>query len=82
MKKNGISNDKKIFFKSIYKAQRDGDDTYDFHKLCNGIPPTLTLAKTKNGNRFGGYTSVPLTKNFWSEAIYEKNAFIFSIDNK
>ena len=82
MIKNWINNDKKVFFKLIYKAQRDGDDTYDFHKLCDGISPTLTLAKTKNGNRFGGYTSVPLTTNAESETIYDKNAFVFSIDNK
>ena len=82
MIKNWISNDKKIFFKLIYKAQRDGDNASDFHKLCDGISPTLTLAKTKNGNRFGGYTSVPLTKNAESESIYDKNAFVFSIDNK
>lgn len=82
MIKNWISNDKKIFFKLIYIAQRDGDNASDFHKLCVGISSTLTLAKTKNGNRFGGYTSVPLKKNAENESIYDKNSFVFSIDNK
>ena len=82
MIKNWINSNKKISFNLIYKATRDGDDVKDFHKLCDEISPTLTLAKTKNGNRFGGYTSVALTKNSSDNSIYDPNAFVFSIDKK
>ena len=82
MIKNWINSNKKILFNLIYKATRDGDDVKDFHKLCDEISPTLTLAKTKNGNRFGGYTSVALTKNSSDNSIYDPNAFVFSIDKK
>ena len=82
MIKNWIDSNKKISCELIYKATRDGDDVKDFHKLCDEISPTLTLCKTKNGNRFGGYTSVALTKNSSDNAIYDPNAFVFSIDKK
>ena len=82
MIKNWINSNKKISFKLIYKGTRDGDDVKDFHKLCDEISPTLTLAKTKNGNRFGGYTSVALTKNSSDNPIYDPNAIVFSIDKK
>ena len=82
MKKNWINPNKKISFELIYKATRDGDDVKDFHKFCDEISPTLTLCKTKNGNRFGGYTSVSLTKNASDNPIYDPNAFVFTIDKK
>ena len=82
MIKNWINSNRKISFELIYKGTRDGDDVKDFHKLCDEISPTLTLAQTKNGNRFGGYTSVALTKNSSDNGIYDPNAFVFSIDKK
>ena len=82
MIKNWISNNKNMSFHLIYKATRDGDDAKDFHKLCDEISPTLTLARTKNGNRFGGYTSAPYTKNSESKEINDPNAFVFSLDKK
>ena len=82
MIKNWIDSNKIISFELIYKATRDGDDVKDFHKLCDEISPTLTLCKAKNGNRFGGYTSVALTKNSSDNGIYDPNAFVFSIDKK
>ena len=82
MIKNWISNNKNLSFDLIYKATRDGDDVKDFRKLCDGISPTLTICRTKNGNRFGGYTSAALTKNTSDQAINDPNAFVFSIDKK
>ena len=82
MIKNWIHHDKDMSFNLIQKATRDGDDANDFHKLCDEISPTLVLAKTKNGNRFGGYTSAPLKKNADNASIYDKNAFVFSLDKQ
>ena len=79
---NNIKSKQKNIFELIYKATRDGDDVKDFHKFCDEISPTLTLCKTKNGNRFGGYTSVSLTKNASDNPIYDPNAFVFTIDKK
>ena len=82
MIKNWINNNKPLSFDLIYKATRDGDDVKDFHKLCDEISPSLTIVRAKNGNRFGGYTSVALTKNASDQAINDPNAFVFSIDKK
>ena len=82
MIKNWINSNKKISFELIYKGTRDGDDVKDFHKPCDKIAATLTLDKTKNGNRFWGYISVGFTKNSSDNAINDPNAFVFSIDKK
>ena len=82
MIKNWINNNKPLSFDLIYKATRDGDDVKDFHKLCDEISPLLTIVRAKNGNRFGGYASVALTKNASDQAINDPNAFVFSIDKK
>ena len=33
-----------------YRASRDGFKGTDFHAKCNGIPNTLTVIKSTNGN--------------------------------
>ena len=40
------------------------------------------MAKTKNGNIFGGYTSAPYRKNYENQEINDPNAFVFSLDEK
>ena len=45
MIKNWINPNRNISFKLIYKATRDGDEPKDFHRLCDEIPSTLTLAE-------------------------------------
>ena len=82
MIKNWINPNREISFKLLYKATRDGDEPKDFHRLCDEIPSTLTLGETTNGNRFGGYTSASYPKNTTDKAVYDENAFVFSIDSK
>lgn len=70
--------------KSIYRATRNGFSSLDFHSNCDGVSNTLTIIKTNNGKRFGGYTEAK-----WSSDIdgtlhgyqKDKNAFIFRIGN-
>ena len=78
-----------ILFKLIYRATRDGDSSKTFHEKCDNIGPNITVVKTGNGYRFGGYT-----KNNWEhlkEDIQQRdpeigsskediNAFCFSLD--
>jgi len=41
-----------------YRGSRDGWMSQDFHKLCDGIGPTVSLFKIKeNGQVVGGFTS-------------------------
>ena len=77
-----------ILFKLIYSATRDGDSSNMFHEKCDNIGPNITLVKTGNGYRFGGYT-----KNNWEHlkedikkdpeigsSKEDINAFCFSLD--
>ena len=73
--------DKNIYYKLIFKATKNGDKSSSFHYKCDGNRNTLTLIKTKNGKRFGGFT----TEN-WNQiggfGKIDPNAFCFSFDLK
>jgi hypothetical protein len=61
-----------------YKASGIGNRTI-FHKICDGIGPTITLMSTETGLCIGGYTSAQ-----WSspkEGIYksDKDAMLFNL---
>ena len=84
-----ITNEEKIFFqnlikcknlKLIYRLTRDGSEPEDFHRLCDNEGPTITLFKSQNNRKFGGY----LSKNWESSGRWKKdnNIFIFSLDLK
>ena len=64
-----------------YRASRDGFDSEEFHKRCDGISNTLTIIKSEHGNIFGGFTG-----KAWESSgeYYEEDpeAFIFSLVNK
>ena len=62
----------------LYKASVDGDSANVFHKKCDKAKNTIVLIETKNGKRFGGYT----TCNWSGNCIEKKDseAFIFSFD--
>lgn len=71
-----------ISFKKIYQASKDGGEPSIFHLKCDKISNTLVLIKSRNNNRFGGFTS-----NYWESTNKEefkddKNAFVFSLDEK
>ena len=73
-----ISINRKVKMELLYKATRDGDST--FHNKCDGKSPTLTLVKTSNGYRCGGFTNTP-----WdSSGNYKQDnaAFVFSMDTR
>ena len=66
-------------FKLLYRATIDGFAAVDFHDKCDNQPGTLTIIKVKNGNIFGGFTSVA-----WDSSNYYKadpHAFLFSLVN-
>lgn len=64
----------------LYKASIDSDSAAAFHEKCDNHSPTLTLVKTDQGIRFGGFTT--LTWNTDENCKIDKNSFIFSIDYK
>ena len=64
----------------IYQATQDGPTAKDFHRVCDGNTNIVVLIKTKDGKKFGGYTSVGFS-NF-NRSYIDDTAFIFSIDKR
>ena len=54
-----LPNIKSQEIKSIHRASEYEFTAKSFHNACDGHGPTLTIIKSKYGNIFGGYTSVP-----------------------
>ena len=57
--KTGIKNfdkTKELQLKLLFRASRDGDNNKSYHKLCDGISPTVNIIKSKSGYTFGRYT--------------------------
>ena len=79
-----LNNDKKIIL--LYKASRDGDNYQDFYRLCENKGPTITIALTTKGYKFGGYTSLswknPHNGANQNKYFEDKDAFIFSLNKK
>jgi hypothetical protein len=51
-----LLNNRKLVMKLLYRGSRDGWTPDDFHSLCDGESPTISLFKVKNGPCIGGYT--------------------------
>ena len=61
----------------LYKATRDGDDAEIFHAKVGDTRNNITLIKTNQGVRFGGYTSQSWDGvNIFKE---DDSAFVFSL---
>ena len=46
-------------FQLIYKASEDGFEANNFHDLCDNQGPTLCILRSKDGDKFGGFTNIP-----------------------
>ena len=47
----------------IYRATENGDQAEIFHSLCDNNTNVIVLIKTKNKNKFGGFTSKGFNSN-------------------
>jgi hypothetical protein len=65
----------------LYRGSRDGFQSTDFHRFCNGHSPTLTVVLSTDGYVFGGYT--PLAWNSRGQYVPDPglNSFLFTIQN-
>ena len=74
---------KKISFKLIYQATRDGDSISDFYNKCNGITHVLLILMTDKALIFGGYTDLAFISHTSGSTQYkDNNAFVFSMDKQ
>ena len=68
---------KKISFNLLFKATKDGQNSSDFHKRCDGKVQQLVFIKTTKGEIFGGYTEIGFNNRDGSDK--DNNAFVFSL---
>ena len=78
---NYLNKTENVTFELLYRATEDGDKANIYHSKCDNTGPNLTLIETKNGYRFGGYSSVNL-QSYNGIHIEDKNAFVFSLNKK
>ena len=69
------SND--INYTLVYRASEDGDSAEIFHNKCDDIPFTLTVIKSTDGYKFGGFTEETWEGEDTTKKDY--NAFCFSL---
>ena len=68
--------------KLIFSSDKEDDKASSFHKKCDNIAPTLTLIETKEGFRYGGFTTQSWESTEQSIFKKDKSAFIFSLDTE
>jgi len=83
--KNRIQNSQKfknknIYFNLLFQATKDGQNSSNFHKKCDGIQDLLIFIKTTKGEIFGGYTNEGFKSR--ENSIVDNEAFAFSIPKK
>ena len=69
---------KRIIINLLYKASADSDSAAVFHEKCDSANNTIVLVETKDGKRFGGYTTQSWRGNCIDKP--DTDAFIFSFD--
>ena len=84
MKESPIINNKNFKFDLLYRGTRDGDDTINLHKKCDGYKNVIIFMKSEEGKKYGGFSNIGWeTRNEGkSEYPIDDNAFLFSLDNK
>ena len=70
----------RVGYKLVYRASDHGEEAEVFHKRCDNIEGSLTVIKTKEGNIFGGYTSLSWSSESKAKKKEDENAFVFSLD--
>ena len=53
----------------------------DFHNKCDNQYPVIFIAKTNDGHKFGGYTSIGWNSNS-NTYLSDEKSFLFSLNKK
>ena len=78
--KKWINPDVKISAQLLYRLSRDGDSYQAYQNLCLNKAPTLTLAHSIDGKKFGGYTTCSFDDS--DNQKKDEFSFLFSLDKK
>ena len=77
---NNLSISKHIKYRLLYRATRDGDSSKIFHLKCDNFHNLAVIIETREGKRFGGYTSSKFKGA--NPMKIDNKAFLFSLDLK
>ena len=72
-------NNSKIDFKLLYRGSEDGKSAHDFHRKCDGFKNTISIIKTDNNAKFGGYAENDWSENAFGWVMDDLNSFVFSL---
>ncbi|KAJ5073758.1 pep-cterm sorting domain-containing protein [Anaeramoeba ignava] len=64
-----------------FTYDKDGTRGEDFYRICGGAGKSLVVIHSTNGNIFGGYTVVGWPATPTSNAVYDRDAFMFTLKN-
>jgi len=78
---NWIPNNFNNYLSLLYRMSDDGDSFLSFHNKCDNQFPALFIAKTKNGYKFGGYTSIGWNSKS-NTYLSDKKSFLFSLNKE
>ena len=76
--KNWINPNQSIKLELLYRLTKDGDSISTFHNKCDNISPTLVLAESLDGYKFGGYTTC--TWDIKGSEKKDGETFLFSLN--
>ena len=65
----------------LYRMTEDGNSFITFHDKCDNQYPALFIAKTKEGYKFGGYTSIGWNSKS-NNYLTDEKSFLFSLSKK
>ena len=65
----------------LYRMSEDGNSFKAFHDKCDNQYPALFIAKTKEGHKFGGYTSIGWNSKT-NGYLSDEKCFLFSLNKK
>ena len=68
--------------KLLYKGSKDGFRATNFHVMCDGKGPTISVIKSDYDHIFGAFTTVPFRSCDDLEQESDDHAFLFSITHK
>ena len=63
---------------AIFQSSLNGDSAQTFHKFCDGEPNVIVVLETKEGKRFGGFTTIGFNSD--NGAMKDSYSFLFSFD--
>jgi len=65
----------------IFTASQDGWKPEEFHRLCNGMGPTLCLIRSRENYLAAGFTSISWSDFAWS-GVKDSSAMVFALTNE